>query len=343
MTTINANSNQKETQSKSMFDYNKGSNTQLTWLKNNLKHLTVAIENLPKHKGSLNIGDYGCSQGKNSMFIMKHILDKLQNNLKYLESLKQLIVYHEDLPDNDFIQVRNCIEDSSIGYKHHSLVTSAGIDVNPNFVGKSYYENIVQPGVLDLVFCYNSIHWMPEYFPSKYGLGYMAEYKNHELTSKFNEMSYRYLEKWLNLRYEELKQGGLITINFITDCNLLDLLNKYWLLALKKFGYKQSDFDKVMFPVYFRQITEIQSVIDKFSTKFEVVFSETNIEYAKFTKMEVKALTKNQILGCLKHYSNIDEVRKLELYQSFEEFIFDDGREYLEPDGNINWLVLRKI
>jgi hypothetical protein len=304
---------------------------------------TFKVENLPKHSGSLNIGDYGCSQGKNSMFVINHILGKLQNNPKYLEGLKQLFVYHEDLPDNDFNQVRECVEDPSIGYKHHNLIISAEIDVNPNFIGKSYYESIVQPGVLDLIFCYNSIHWMPEYFPCKYGLGYMAEYNDLELTLKFNEMSSHYLEKWLNLRYEELKQGGLITINFTTDCNLVDLLNKYWLLTLQKFGYKQADFDRVMFPVYFRQITEVQIVIEKFSTKFEVLFSEANIECPKFTKLEVKALTKNQILGCLENYANIDENRKLELYQSFEGSIFAEGREYLESYGIINWIVLRKI
>jgi hypothetical protein len=277
------------------------------------------------------------------MFIIGHILDKLHSNPKYLEGLKQLNVYHEDLPDNDFNQVRECIEDPSMGYKHHNLIVSADIDVNPNFVGKSYYESIVQPGVLDLVFCYSSIHWMPEYFPCKYGLGYMAEYNDPELTHKFNEMSSRYLEKWLNLRYEELKLNGLITINFIIECNIIDLFNKFWLQALQKHGYKQADFDRVMFPVYFRQVAKIQAMLDKFSSKFEVVFSETVPDEVKFTKLETKALIKNQVLGCLKSYSNIDEAAKLELFNSFEEFIFADGREYCEPDAKFNWVVLKKI
>ncbi|KXN68593.1 hypothetical protein CONCODRAFT_9113, partial [Conidiobolus coronatus NRRL 28638] len=112
----------------------------------------------------------------------------------------------------------------------------------------SYYEQVSDDETLDFVFCYNAFQWIPEYHPTKYRICYSPSYNVLDFTDKFNNITSKYLTKFLIQRYSELKHGRLNSLTiFIYKLELEDL-------------------DKVMVRFYFTPLEVIQNYIDSFSS-----------------------------------------------------------------------------
>jgi hypothetical protein len=242
--------------------------------------------------------------------------------------IKNIHIYHEDLPDNDFNEVKTCIEDLESGCLIHDLIKSNRIKIEPIYIGRSYYKSIVDKETLDIQFAYSTINWLPIYYPTQYGPIYSSEYKDCELTSKFNNLATKYFTQYLNLCHNELKNGGLTVFNFTASTNYIHMVNSAWSKTLSKLGLQQSNFDKVIIPVYYLPEEIFKSILDSFSQKFKLVYLEKSETKAKFARDGVNAVCKNQTISGLNEYPELSIEFITEFYDIFEDFMFDNGVEF---------------
>jgi hypothetical protein len=111
----------------------------------------------------LTVGDLGCSHGKNSVVAINQILGLIENSPNISNKLTGLLVYHEDLESNDFSKVQECLDDKSISYLNNSYIKNNNISTEVQLLPKSFYEPLFEPGSVDIITCYSSIHWLPKY------------------------------------------------------------------------------------------------------------------------------------------------------------------------------------
>jgi hypothetical protein len=276
---------------------------------------------------------------------MKHLLDEMKLYPNYTKNLTNMVFYHEDLPDNDFEAVKSCIEDPEIGYPYHELIKKNNIRTSTECIGRTYYEQIVESNSIDIAFCYASLHWMPEYKETPYGLAYDRMYNDVELTKWFDDMSERYLTKWLDLRYDELKTGGLVSFNIMTENNLIPWSNDSWKLALSQRGLDYKKFSKVNLPIYPRSDENLKKLLEKFDSKFKTIKCYQINQPAAFPKSGIRAALYNQIVSGLAQYPEEfpDEESREKLYDEFENILYSGGADIKENQISFQWIVLQKL
>ncbi|KXN68620.1 S-adenosyl-L-methionine-dependent methyltransferase [Conidiobolus coronatus NRRL 28638] len=335
---------QMESVSKSMKDYNKASSMQLKLIEGGRGNIQLAAPLLPKHEGTVKVADFGCSYGRNSMFVMRHLLDEMKLYPNYISNLSNLVFYHEDLPDNDFDAVRSCVEDPEIGYPYHELVKQNNIRTSTECIGRTYYDQIVESESIDIAFCYTSLHWMPEYKETTYGLVYDRMYNDTKLTNWFDDMSERYLAKWLDHRHRELKEGGLVSFNIMTDTNMVDWVNENWKLALSQVGLDQKNFTKVNIPIYHRSEENLKNLLKKFDSKFKVIRCDPINDPAPVPRSGIRAGFYNQIVVGLAKYPEEfpDEESREKLFDKFEALLFKES-DLKDINSIFQWIVLQKL
>ncbi|KXN68615.1 S-adenosyl-L-methionine-dependent methyltransferase [Conidiobolus coronatus NRRL 28638] len=335
---------QSESVSKSMKDYNKSSSTQLGIIKRGLDNIAIAVPNLPQNQGCLQVVDFGCSQGKNSIFVINNLLDEMQLSFKYIKAINKLTVYHVDLPDNDFDGLRDCLIDPNISYLNHNLVKSRNIDVKVECVGKTYYDQILDNNSVDMAFCYSSLHWMPEYTSTPYGLAYDSKYEDYSLTEWFTEMSDRYLAKWLGLRFSELKQYGVISFNIMTYSDCSNWINPSWKRVFQKRSLNYLDFAKVYIPIYMRSTSSIRRVLDNLKDQFKILSRRSESVTLNLPRSGIRSVFFNQIMVGLSKYPEYfkTEASKQQFYYEFEAELFKDS-EIINTNNSFEWVVLQKL
>jgi hypothetical protein len=293
----------------------------------------------------LTIADFGCSHGKNSMSVINQMFDQLNSSRPTLaKNLKEIIIYHNDLPDNDFKEVLKCAEDTNLGYKEHGLVKSNQVEIDTRCIGKSYYESIVSNSTVDFAFCYISLHWMPEYCDLDYGLIYNDEFNDSKLEQYFGDVSYKYLLKWLNLRYEELKPSGVLNFNILRTHKLSIMINKAWDNYLKLKNIQQAELSKVKIPMYDRSEEQISKALGAVKYKFRTI-DQFYIEFdSVIDKPTFKSVFYNQFLSGLSNYPklfpNLQSINNF--YEGFEEEFFKSSDQTTYLTG-WTWILLQKI
>ena len=87
------------------------------------------------------MADYGSSQGKNSLAPMRAAIAVLRARVG---AQRPIVVYHTDLPANDFSTLFEVLESDPASYlrEEHSVFPSA--------IGRSFYRPILPPSHVDL-------------------------------------------------------------------------------------------------------------------------------------------------------------------------------------------------
>ncbi|KXN65252.1 S-adenosyl-L-methionine-dependent methyltransferase [Conidiobolus coronatus NRRL 28638] len=336
---------QNESASKSMDNYNESSSMQLNWIILGRKNVELAAELLKEDGTTLNIVDFACSHGKNSMTVINQLFDHLNtNNVLLAKNLKEIIVYHNDLPDNDFDEVLKCVEDKEIGYKVNELIESNNIEIETRFVGKTYYEQIVENESINFAFCYTSLHWMPEYCNLNYSVMYEKERENSEMLKWITEMSDRYLFKWLELRHQELKPSGLLSFNICTLSSFPAIVNKAWASLLKSKNIDPVELSSVTIPVLVRTKEQIDRLFEFIKDKFSLVNNQFIKDTIEMDKPTLRAVCYNQITtGLYKHPNLFPDMDSIEaFYEEFEQEIYSLG-ETVTLNSGFEWILLQKI
>src|ERR1700722_142438 len=104
-----------------------------------LPHFERAVRTLPLDTGDqpIVIADYGSSQGKNSLAPMRIAIEALRRRRG---PDRPIVVYHVDLPANDFNALFETLQDDPERYVLNQP------NVFPCAIGRSFYESVLPPG-----------------------------------------------------------------------------------------------------------------------------------------------------------------------------------------------------
>ncbi|WP_188062401.1 hypothetical protein [Sphingobium sp. KCTC 72723] len=131
--------------------YNRHSGLQHANLQSALPLLAAAARIIGEQShGPVAIVDYGASQGRNSMVPMATAIDLVR--LRDAERAVQVV--HTDLPSNDFASLFALLDRDPASYV-------AGRDnIYPSAIGRSYFDQLLPSGSVDLGWSSNALHWM---------------------------------------------------------------------------------------------------------------------------------------------------------------------------------------
>jgi SAM dependent carboxyl methyltransferase len=131
----------------------KGYNQYSTWqLQDILAQVSDIVENLKQAlsltEGPLIIADYGCSEGYNSMILFHDVLQTFRS-----VSERPVHIYHDDLPDNDWVLFNNMLNTSEESYLKLP-------NTSYSVIGRSFYDQILPSGTVHVGFSGFAFHYL---------------------------------------------------------------------------------------------------------------------------------------------------------------------------------------
>lgn len=164
--------------------------------------------------------DYGSSQGKNSLAPMRIAIEVLRSRVG---PDRPIIIYHTDLPANDFNTLIEVLETDPERYFRDDA------NVFPSAIGRSFYRSVLPPDHVHLGWCSFAAMWLSRvptmlpnhtYFPWMTGAARAA----------FERQGAEDWEAFLSLRARELRPGGrlVVTVPGADEagwCGYHDLMN----------------------------------------------------------------------------------------------------------------------
>ncbi|CAK9275652.1 unnamed protein product [Sphagnum jensenii] len=190
---------------------------------------------LPK-QGPLQLADFGCSTGKNSIsymnFIVKCITDRYveagENN-GHVTCMPEMLVSFNDLPGNDFNTLSQLLASEAKNAK--DLATSInGADVGrassyfSAMVGGSFYNRLLPKESIHLAISIFCLHWMsqiPAAVTDKSSPLYNKGRSwilggNPTIAREFAQQSMLDLDNFLDSRAAEMVPGGIVFASFVS-------------------------------------------------------------------------------------------------------------------------------
>ena len=133
--------------------YNKHSSAQAAGIARMLSLLEQACVDVPVGDETLVLADYGSSQGRNSMTPMRVAIEAVRARCG---ADKPVMVFHTDLPSNDFTSLFQAVDEDPNSYSKGSRgVYSAA-------VGRSFFGAILPPGQVHLGWNSWAVHWLSQ-------------------------------------------------------------------------------------------------------------------------------------------------------------------------------------
>jgi hypothetical protein len=144
------------------------------------------------------IVDYGSSQGKNSLAPMRAAIAVLRARVG---AQRPIVVYHTDLPANDFSTLFEVLESDPASYlrEEHSVFPSA--------IGRSFYRPILPPSHVDLAWSSYAAVWLsqiPDHFFIPCTRGAVRAEFEHQAALDW--------KTFLSLRATELRPDGRLVV-----------------------------------------------------------------------------------------------------------------------------------
>jgi SAM dependent carboxyl methyltransferase len=236
--------------------YNKHSSAQAAGIEQMLALLKVAANEVPVGDETLVIADYGASQGRNSMTPMRIAIETLRGRCG---AEKPAIVFHTDLPSNDFTSLFNALKDDPMSY----LAGSTGIF--PAAVGRSFFETILPPEQVHVGWNSWAVHWLSQksadapddVSPTLSGIP--------SVRAAASSQSALDWERFLASRSSELRAGGKLLCLIITTPQSAntDLLWKHLWDSVVDAGGEGLLTDQeqllVTVPIWYRSLAELKA------------------------------------------------------------------------------------
>ncbi|KXN67934.1 S-adenosyl-L-methionine-dependent methyltransferase [Conidiobolus coronatus NRRL 28638] len=331
--------------SKPMKDYNKASNMQLRIIENGFDSLKILTDNVKLIGNKLTVGDLGCSHGRNSMAVINKLLGLIENNASISNKLIDLLVYHEDLESNDFSQVQECLDDKSISYLNNSYIKNNNISTEVQLLPKSFYESLFEPKTIDIIMCYTAIHWLPKYKSLTQGLWFQDQLEPSENIEWFRKLSKDCLINWLNLRYDELATGGLLTLNIMESSEFFESFNLIWDEYLIMKGFTHDDLKKVNVAGIYRSTEEVNECLDKFNEKYKILRNYLSKDVHAFCRSHLNSVISEQVIQGLENYPEHFPTTesRIEFYEEFLDYLYNAKEMSTEVEIGYIYLILQKI
>jgi S-adenosylmethionine-dependent carboxyl methyltransferase len=148
------------------------------------------------------IGDYGSSQGKNSMIPMQVAIRGLRRRIGPNRAIS---VFHIDQPSNDFTTLFAVLDADPDRY----VVDEP--NVFPAAIGRSFYENVLPPGSVHLGWSSYAAVWLSR-VPTLIPGHFFSAHSTGPVRAEFDRQGAKDWEAFLSLRAQELRPGGRLVI-----------------------------------------------------------------------------------------------------------------------------------
>ncbi|KZK92965.1 SAM dependent carboxyl methyltransferase [Pseudovibrio sp. Ad46] len=230
-----------------------------------LPWLEDTLSSLPFEKGSgpVTFADFGCSEGRNSISVMRHLIGKTMQ-----QTDRPFLTIHSDLPTNDYSKL-------FLGLRPDGQSTFGSQRVSSAAVGGSMYDQLLPPDSVHIATTFNSIGYLSERPLNKlpgYVLpnGPSKRRANGHVTEAESKIFAKQAEDdmaaFLTARANELVSGGKLMVqvfgctNELRTCDgLFDLLNDALLAHVKLGNISSQVYERYYQPVYFRSLEELTS------------------------------------------------------------------------------------
>ena len=244
----------------------------------------------------LSIADFGTSGGANSLHLLKFCVNFLRDQLSTGENQREIVVYLNDLPDNDWLGLIKTI-DSPASILKTTLVNP----VHSYLVPRSFYEPLFPSKSLDLVVSMISLHWISRSPQCLYPhLSHLEAGVTPQLKELWAQQAHGDLTKFLRHRANELKPGGQLVVSMVAKgeggggvsesppigewaAPALDLHTLVDLRCLESMGLlTHKEAARISIPVYFRSEQEVLAAAAEADPSLEVRELTTKREVYSF-------------------------------------------------------------
>ncbi|KAL9175771.1 hypothetical protein ABFS82_02G133500 [Erythranthe guttata] len=244
----------------------------------------------------MKIADLGCSSGPNTLLVISHIIEQLSED-KHVP--KQLEVFLNDLPDNDFNNLFKLMSTNT------NTNTNTNIECYIYGAPGSFYGRLFPNNSLHFAYSSYSLHWL-----SQIPQGLEKNNKENiciattsppQVFEAYSNQFERDFTTFLKLRGEEIRGGGRMVLGFIgrsvADPTSKDELKTITLLSetlsdmVAEGLLKEEDLHSFNIPVYAPSIQEIKTAIQSEGSfnldKMEVVLVplDANEDYNNYDNM----------------------------------------------------------
>lgn len=220
-----------------------------------------AARALPLSDGSTGIADFGCSEGSNSIAVMKEVAQILNTR-----SPSEVRAIYSDLPTNDFSELfLALLRDRASSDGPHNVYSSV--------VGGSMYDRLLPRNSISLATTFNTIGFLsrrpvaelsdyvlPNGPSSIRGRGSVAK----EMRNLFKNQAAHDVAEFLKMRAAELIPGGKVIVEVFgctedarTCDGIYDALNDAVLHFVENGEIPQQTYNGYYQPVYFRTLGEL--------------------------------------------------------------------------------------
>jgi len=148
------------------------------------------------------IADYGSSQGRNSLAPMRKAIEVLRTRLA---PDRPILIYHEDLPANDFNALFEVLDRDPDSYALDEP------NVYPCAIGRSFYQRVLPPNHVHLGWSSYAAMWISR-VPTQIPGHFFVPRSTGDVRAAFERQGARDWESFLSLRANELRPGGRLVV-----------------------------------------------------------------------------------------------------------------------------------
>ncbi|KAG8391404.1 hypothetical protein BUALT_Bualt01G0184100 [Buddleja alternifolia] len=220
----------------------------------------------------MKIVDLGCASGPNTLLVISHIMDTIQElyrQNKVESKLPEFEVFLNDLPNNDF---NNLFKLLPIFCKENlSKSRQCFISGSPG----SFYGRLFPAKSLHFAYSSYSLHWLSQ-IPERLEKNnkeniYMAMTSPAQVYEAYGKQYQKDFSRFLSLRSEEIIPGGRMVLTFIGRCfadpsskdvcAIFTLLSETLLDLVAEGLVKEEDLYSFNVPVYMPCQQEVEAII----------------------------------------------------------------------------------
>lgn len=198
------------------------------------------------------IGDFGSSQGANSLEPIASAIDALRER-----TAAPVWVQHVDLPGNDFSALFEAVASAPDSYaRGHG-------DVFYSAIGRSFYEAVLAPSTLHLGWSASAVHWLQQ-VPVPI-IGHIWPHGvEGEVRDRYNQSAATDWRLFLERRANELVPGGQMIVSAGTfDAHeapgpavCMDILNEIVRDMVAEGLLRAAEYDRFALPTVFRTVRQ---------------------------------------------------------------------------------------
>lgn len=294
---------------------------------------------LPGGGRAITLVDYGCSEGRNSIFVLARAADALRSR----GAGHPIIGVFSDLASNNFNQVLANL--SSEG-----RLAAQQANWYPLVAGGSFYGPLLPPGSVDLGLSFNSVCWLdtlpavplPEFIIYPGPKPHRPDVQvSAAAVEAYRAQAAGDLRRFLECRAAEMASGGRLLLA-VPGCNvqhwtgggIYDVLHDACIDLVNAGRLDRAAYEHTVMPVYFRTLEEMLAPLEGSGAPLGEVFS---VEKAKCMELPTPFVVDYQQSGDLARY--VDEY--VGFVQAFSEPVIRAGLEATSSPAAIDAIYAR--